>query len=210
MRAADGAIEGIEILENGIKLEVIGGGEPLGICGSGILAAIRELLKNKFINSKGMIIKLDTIDESDFRYQYIELDGTKRSIRITAGANKIRITQGDIRQVQLAKGAILSGVIALVNKLDIHMSDLDEVIIAGQFGAHLPAESLIGTGLIPSEMKEKITYIGNASKTGAYISLLSLEARNAMEELAKEIDYMELSVVDGYERLFIECSQFNV
>lgn len=89
---------------------MIGGVKPLGICGSGILAAIRELLKNKFINPNGIIIKLDMIDESDFRYQYIEIDGTKRSVRITDGVNKIRITQGDVRQVQLAKSAILSGV----------------------------------------------------------------------------------------------------
>ncbi|MEN6412203.1 MAG: ASKHA domain-containing protein [Veillonellales bacterium] len=210
MRAADGAIEEIKITESGIKLEVIGGGNPIGICGSGILAAIRELVKNKFITPNGMIIKRNSIDDSDFRYQYIEVNGKKRSVCITGGVKKITITQGDVRQVQLAKSAILSGIIALVNKIDIHMSDLDEVIIAGQFGAHLPAKSLVGTGIIPSELKEKITYIGNSSKAGAYISLLSVEARNAMEKLAKKIEYTELSVVDGYERLFIECSRFNV
>ena len=210
MRAADGAIEEINITEDGIKLQVIGGGKPLGLCGSGILATIRELLKNKFINYRGTFVKLDSMEQSDFRYKYIELDGTKRTFCITDGANKILVTQGDVRQVQLAKSAILSGFIALVNKMGMQLSDLDEVIVAGQFGAHLTAESLVGTGILPKEIKDKITYIGNSSKTGAYMSLMSLESRKEMQQIAKKIDYMELSMSDGYERLFVECSQFNV
>lgn len=210
MRASDGAIEDIEITENGITLKTIAEGEPIGICGSGILAVIRELLKHQFINDKGTIIKPDVLDSSDFRYPYIELDGTKRKVRITEGNNKICITQGDVRQVQLAKSAILSGFIALVNKAGIEMNDLDQVIVAGQFGAHLPVESLVGTGLLPVEIKEKITYVGNSSKTGAYIALMSLESRKEMEQLAKQIEYMELSVSEGYEKLFIKCSRFNV
>lgn len=210
MRAADGAIEEMEISESGSKLEVIGGGKPLGLCGSGILAAIRELLKNRLINQNGMIVKPDSLAESDFRFRYLEVTGTKRSIRIAEGAQKILITQGDIRQVQLAKSAILSGFIALVNKMGIRMADLDKVIVAGQFGAHLPAQSLVGTGILPAETQDKITYIGNSAKTGAYLALMSLEARKEMEQLAKEIDYMELSVIEGYEKLFVECSRFHI
>ena len=83
------------------------------------------------------------------------------------------ITQGDIRQVQLAKGAILSGFLALLKKAGIQMEDLDKVMIAGQFGAHLPADSLVGTGIIPKEVQEKLVYVGNSSKTGAYMALMS-------------------------------------
>jgi Uncharacterized metal-binding protein len=118
------------------------------------------------------------------------------------------ITQGDIRQVQLAKGAILSGFLALLKKAGIQMEDLDKVMIAGQFGAHLPADSLVGTGIIPKEVQEKLVYVGNSSKTGAYMALMSAKVKREMEELAGQMDYMELGATENYERLFSECLIF--
>lgn len=207
MRAADGAIEEVIIHEDSIELEIIGDKKPRGLCGSGILAAVREMLKHGLVNRRGNIIKPETIDEDDFRHKYIKVENKKRSVEIAKG---IRITQGDIRQVQLAKSAILSGFIALVQDAGLEMSDLDEVIVAGQFGSHLPAESLVGTGILPKDVEDKITYIGNSSKTGAYLSLVSMDSRKEMDNLSKEIDYMELSVSEGYERLFVDCSRFNI
>lgn len=211
MRAADGAIEEVHFhKEKGFELKVIGDKAPVGLCGSGILAVMRELLKHKFINPRGNILKPEELEAGDPRLIYIDLDGKKRRIRIGDGPKKILITQGDIRQVQLAKSAILSGFVALVNTMNFTFLDLDEVIVAGQFGAHLPVESLVGTDILPKAVKEKITYIGNSSKTGAYLALMSLEARQEMAALARAFDYIELSVTKGYERLFVECSQFNV
>ena len=211
MRAADGAIEEVHFeTEKGFDLKVIGNKAPLGLCGSGIMAAIRELLKHDFINARGNIVKPEELEVGDPRLSYIDLDGKKRRIRIGEGPNKILITQGDVRQVQLAKSAILSGFVALVNSIDLTFSDLDEVIVAGQFGAHLPVESLVGTDILPKAVRERITYIGNSSKTGAYLALMSLEARREMITLARDFNYIELSVTKGYERLFAECSQFKV
>ena len=79
---------------------------------------------------------------------------------MTESPQKLLITQGDIRQVQLAKGAILSGFIALLDQAGIRMEDLDKVMIAGQFGAHLPADSLVGTGILPKEVKDKLISMG--------------------------------------------------
>ncbi|GAB6151463.1 ASKHA domain-containing protein [Desulfosporosinus burensis] len=211
MRAADGAIEEVHFdEEKGFRLVVIGNKTPVGLCGSGILAVIRELLKHNFINARGNIVKPEELEVGDPRLPYIDLDGKKRRICIGEGPKKILITQGDIRQVQLAKSAILSGLVALVNARDLTLSDLDEVIVAGQFGAHLPVESLVGTDILPKAVKDKITYIGNSSKTGAYLGLMSLETRQEMVTLARAFDYIELSVTKGYERLFVDCSQFNV
>ncbi|MHB8074737.1 ASKHA domain-containing protein [Desulfosporosinus fructosivorans] len=211
MRAADGAIEEVHFdTEKGFILEVIGDKIPLGLCGSGILATIRELLKHNFITPRGNIVKPEELEVGDPRLSYIDLDGKKRRICIGEGPTKILISQGDVRQVQLAKSAILSGFVALVKAMDLTFADLDEVIVAGQFGAHLPVESLIGTGILPKAVQEKITYIGNSSKTGAYLALMSLETRREMVTLARAFDYLELSVTKGYERLFVECSQFNV
>lgn len=205
MRAAEGAIEDVKITENGVELKVIAGAEPIGVCGSGILAVVKELVRSGLIKKDGAFIKLKNLEETDYRYSMIEMDGRKRQFKMT---EDLKITQGDIRQVQLAKGAILSGFYALLKKAGKEMGELDKVMIAGQFGAHLPAESLIGTGILPEEVKDKLVYVGNSSKTGAYMALLSEKAKREMEELAHHMDYMELGATEGYERLFADCLMF--
>ncbi len=208
MRAAEGAIEDVEITEEGIKLKVIGNEAPIGVCGSGILAVVKELLRVGLVRKEGAFIKLKQLDESDYRYKMLQINGIKREFIMTEEPEKLLITQGDVRQVQLAKGAILSGFIALLNKAGIKMEDLDKVMIAGQFGAHLPADSLVGTGILPEEVKDKLVYVGNSSKTGAYMALMSKKAKCDMEELAGFMDYMELGATEGYERLFSDCLIF--
>ncbi len=209
MRAAEGAIEDIRITQEGIKLKTIRNKQAVGICGSGILAVVRELLRVGLVKKDGAFIKKNEINEDDYRYDMIQLNDSKREFILTEHPEKIVITQKDIRQVQLAKGAILSGFYALLKQMNIEIQDLDKVIIAGQFGAHLPAESLIGLGILPEEVKDKLVYVGNSSKTGAYMALMSVEARKEMENLAKSIDYMELSASEGYEELFTRCLLFS-
>lgn len=207
MRASDGAIEEMKISENEITLEVIGNTKPIGLCGSGILAAVREMLACGLVNERGNIVKPDSLELDDFRQKYLIVENKKRSIKIN---KDIRVTQGDIRQVQLAKSAILSGFIALVKHVGFELSDLDEVIVAGQFGSHLSVESLVGTGILPKDVEEKIRYIGNSSKTGAYLYLMSLDSRKEMDSLSRQMDYMELSVSEGYEKLFVKSSRFKI
>ena len=212
MRAAEGAIEDIHIGEDGVELGIIGDCEPAGICGSGILTVTKELLRTGIVRKTGAFVKADKFDESDYRSKYIRVDEEgKRSFRMTdggSGSEPLYITQGDIRQVQLAKGAILSGFMALMNRAGIGMDDLDKVLIAGQFGAHLPAASITGTGILPFEVEDRIKYVGNTSKTGAYMALMSAKVKREMEKLAHEMDYLELGATDNYERLLSECLIF--
>ena len=217
MRASEGAIEDIEIKDGKVDIRIIGDKEPSGICGSGILAAVRELVKTGIIRKDGAFIKKDRLDESDFRHSMIQMNGKKREFIVwnkgttdddKVNGEKILITQGDVRQVQLAKGAILSGFIALLNKAGITMEELDKVMIAGQFGAHLPADSLTGTGILPEGVRDKLEYVGNSSKAGAYMALMSSCVKKGMEELAVNMDYMELGAIEGYERLFSDCLIF--
>ena len=209
MRAADGAIEDLIITESGIEIKVIGNEEPIGLCGSGILAAVRELIRAGFVKKNGTFIKKETLEESDYRYNMLQIDGKRREFVLTSSPNQILITQADVRQVQLAKGAILSGFYALLKQANIDMSKLHKVMIAGQFGAHLPADSLVGTGILPQEIKDKLVYVGNSSKTGAYMALMSATAKIQIEELANKMDYMELGASEGYERLFAQCLLFK-
>lgn len=215
MRAAEGAIEDVSIEDGEIKLAVIGNSAPIGICGSGILAAVKELVRCEYIRSNGTFQKTEKLEDGDPRLNHIELDGKKRRFVLVPGDDagkqkKLLITQEDIRQVQLAKGAILSGFLALLQKVGITMADLDKVMIAGQFGAHLPADSLTGTGILPKEVEDKLVYVGNSSKTGAYMALMSERVKEEMEVLAKEMDYMELSATKNYDRLFSDCMVFRI
>ncbi len=207
MRAAEGAVEDVAVTEEGVKLTTIGEEEPAGICGSGILAVLRELLRTGLVKKSGVFVKTESIPEGDYRHGLLRTNGKKREF-ILCKEPQLVVTQSDIRQVQLAKGAILSGFTALLRQAGVGMEDLDQVLVAGQFGAHLPVESLVGAGILPREVEEKVVYVGNASKNGAYMTLLSRKAREEVEALAEKMEYLELAQTDGYERIFAECMIF--
>ncbi len=208
MRAANGAVEDVLITKEGVKLKVIGDAEPVGICGSGILAVVKELVKHGLVTKRGVFQKPENLPENDFRLAMLRTNGQKREFILVSGPEELLITQRDIRQVQLAKGAVLSGFFALLKKAGKSIEELDKVMVAGQFGAHLPAESLIGAGILPEAVKDRLVYVGNTSKTGAYMALLSKTVKRELEELARRMDYMELSAAEGYERLFADCLMF--
>ena len=208
MRAANGAIEDVHINEKENEIKVIGDDQPVGICGSGILAVVNELIRTGIVMDNGAFIKLEKLDKNDYRLSKLQINNKRREFILVDKEDKLLITQGDIRQVQLAKGAILSGFYTLLKKSNIEMGDLEKVIIAGQFGAHISADSLVGTGILPKEVKDKIDYVGNSSKTGAYMALMSKYVKKEMELLAKKIDYMELGVSEGYNLLFSQCLKF--
>jgi len=200
MRADTGAIESLKIVDNNVYINTIGNTEPIGLCGSGILESISELLKNDILGING---RLKT--NSPLVY---ETDG-KRKVFLYENKNKIYVTQNDIRQVQLAKGAILSGFLTLLNYKNITMDNLDKVIIAGQFGKHLSPESLTGVGIIPVNLKDRIKYIGNSSRVGAFICLLSMDERKTAESISRNVDYVELSNIEKYDQTFTKALFFK-
>ncbi len=212
MRAAEGAIEAIQFNEDGVSFEVIGDVEPVGICGSGILEIISELNKKKIIKKSGRLKKREDLEKENrhiLAQHLIEEDKKRKVIICENEEGTISISQGDIRQIQLAKGALSSGFYALLDYMDLPMEELDSIIIAGQFGKHLKISSLTGAGIIPEKLKDKIKYIGNSSKTGAMMCLMSKKARKEMEDVANHIDYFELSTKEGYEKLFTKCLSFK-
>lgn len=212
MRAAEGAIEGIQFNEEGVALQVIGDAEPVGICGSGILEAIAELNKKELIKKSGRLKRKEDLEREGHHVlaEHIMEEDKKRKIIICKkGDEIISITQEDIRQVQLAKGAISSGFYSLIDFMGMDIDDIDSIVIAGQFGRHLKTSSLTGVGIIPESLNDRINYIGNSSKTGAVMCLLSKDVRKEMEDLAKDIEYFELSTKEGYEKLFTKCLTFR-
>src|SRR5699024_5162580 len=211
-RAAEGAIEGVQFNENGVSLEIIGDTENLGICGSGILEIMAKLNKKGLIKKSGRLKKKEDLEKEGrhvLAQNLIEEDRKRKVIIHKSEDEIITISQGDIRQIQLAKGAISSGIYALTEFMGINIEELDSVVIAGQFGKHLKISSLTGVGIIPESLKDKVKYIGNSSKTGVMMCLLSRDARKEMENMAKDIDYFELSTKEGYEKLFTKCLSFE-
>ncbi|MDR1773328.1 MAG: ASKHA domain-containing protein [Clostridioides sp.] len=211
MRAQKGAIENIKIDEK-VEINVIDNAKPIGLCGSGIIDAISEMVRLKVVGKTGRINKKSSIESNeDLKHlsaNIIEIE-KKRKFILDMNYPEISITQEDVRQVQLAKGAILSGFYALLKNENMDMNDLDEVVIAGQFGKHLSIDSMAGIGIIPKELKDKVRYIGNSAKAGAIMSILSKDVRKEMEEVANNINYCELSTQEGYDRLFADCLTFK-
>ncbi|MBQ8599124.1 MAG: DUF4445 domain-containing protein, partial [Oscillospiraceae bacterium] len=196
------AVEDV-IIGEGVELKTIGNSAPVGLCGSGILAAVRELLKQGYLKKNGAFVSLDAQPEP----KLLRLNGSKREAVLCAEP-EIIVTQDDVRQVQLAKGAILSGFTVLLQEAGITMEELDQVIVAGQFGAHLPVDSLIGIGLLPEAVRDKLSYVGNSSQSGAYMALLSQAERIKMEETAEAMTYIELAQTADYERVFAKSMAF--
>ncbi|MDU6630732.1 MAG: ASKHA domain-containing protein [Lachnoanaerobaculum sp.] len=203
IRAGIGAIDDFHIDEAGISYTTIGNTEPIGICGSGVLSMVRELLKSGFINKMGAIDKKCL----DSNHSFIKADDSgKPFIKIN---DNLYFTAKDIRQVQLAKGAILSGIMALIKKAGIETCDITRVCIAGQFGKYISMDSFFRVGLLPKEFERKVEYLGNTSLTGAYMALLDKNAIEYMTEISVETESFELSKLEEYEKIFAKALRFD-
>lgn len=207
MRAAPGAVEAVKADSGCINLRTIQDSNPVGLCGSGILSAITEFLRIGAVTARGNIVKPATLSPDDPLRRYCCEWKGKPALCLSA-EHDLYITQKDIRQVQLAKGALLSGFLVLLEENGLCLKHLDRVLIAGQFGAHLPVESLVGCGIIPQDAVEKVVYLGNTSKSGACLALLSEESRGAMERLADRVSFLELGTLPDFDRRFVACLDF--
>lgn len=209
MRAESGAIEAINLGKDEISLITIENDAPLGICGSGLLSAVSQIVDNDLVNKRGRIIDPKKLEDTDYRKKYIKENKEGKRYIVLDEQNNVFLSQKDIRQVQLAKGAILSGFITLLKRENMELTDLNSVIIAGGFGSHLKKEDITGVGILPKQASDLINYVGNSSLIGAYMALMNNEIINEMEKLSEEIQYIELSTTENYERTFAKAMQFN-
>lgn len=205
MRAADGAIEHVDYENGRFQTATIGNAAPLGICGSGVLESVSALLKSGAVDKSGRISR--TMPEA-LKPLVVQTQGNKKAFCLTDTEPPVLFSQADIRQVQLAKGAILSGFMALLERNKMTMEDLDEVVIAGQFGSYLDENTLIGTGILPENVRGKIRYIGNSSLSGAILCLLDKDVTETMAHIAKNVNYFELASYPDYTRLLMRCMEF--
>lgn len=193
MRGAEGAIDKVWLENDEIKCSSIGGGEAVGICGSGIIDAVAALLDGEWLNKRGRMKAAE------------EING-QRIVRLTAN---VWLSQEDIRQVQLAKGAIAAGIQLMCNHLGITVEQIDRCILAGAFGSFLNPESACRIGLLPRELAGKITAAGNLAGVGAKMIAMNKEQLLLCQTLLNRIEFLELAQVPTFQRTFALCMGFQ-
>jgi uncharacterized 2Fe-2S/4Fe-4S cluster protein (DUF4445 family) len=212
MRGALGAIDRVRV-DDDIHVHTIGEADALGICGSGIIDLLAGLLDGGVIDWTGLI-QVDARDSLPPKLgERIVMRGEERQVIVLrpgeAGARQeIVLTQDDVRQVQLAKGAIASGVMMLQHVAGVPSDTVAELMLAGGFGNYVSIESALRIGLIPPLPRERIRYVGNAASLGAQLCLVSETERARAEAVAGRIEHVSLAAHPDFEEIFVDCMNF--
>lgn len=205
MHAASGAIEKVWIEDTAVRVVTIDGQPPVGICGSGILDALAALRRVGALNDRGRLQAghpLVCRGEHGLEVVLVEAgaSGTGRAIAVT---------QEDVNQVQLAKGAIRAGIEVLLGEARISAEQITEVVIAGAFGSCLDPASAVGIGLFPSLPLARFRAVGNAAGAGARLALVSKSQRALAADIARRVRYVELTVHPRFVDEFARAMTFG-
>jgi uncharacterized 2Fe-2S/4Fe-4S cluster protein (DUF4445 family) len=214
MRAADGAIEGLKIDGDALELEVIGSdAEPIGMCGSGLVDAVAELVQAGLIDHSGRFIP-----DEDAAVLYPALStrltmiGKERVFvlhwRGEDPESSIYLSQRDVRELQFAKASIATGWNILLRELGVDAGEITQVLLAGSFGSYLTPLSAVRIGLVPRLALPRIVSAGNVAGEGAKIAALSLRERAEAYSILREVEYVELSGRADFNDLFIDQLAF--
>lgn len=200
MRAVTGSIERVQMHDDSRApvLGTIGDAPAVGICGSGIVDAVAELYRTGRIDHRGRL-------RPDAPGVVLGERGLEVVLAPAAGngiGRDIAITQGDVNEVQLAKGAIACGMSILLEATGTDPASVDEVVVAGAFGSYLDLDNALAIGMLPRLPRASYVQIGNAAGTGAKAALLSLRERARAREIARETSYLELTTYPGFQRRF--------
>ncbi len=204
MRATDGAIEACSINQETMEptYQVIGeeGQKPIGICGSGIIDVIAELFRCGIINPKGKFIR----EGRRIRHDKYGMGSYVLAFEEEAGSVRdVEITEVDIDNFIRAKGAIFSAIRTMLSSLDMDVSMIDDVYVAGGIGSGINMKHAVTIGMFPDIPLERFHYIGNSSLSGAYAMLISTQAEKKTYEVARNMTYLELSTVPTYMDEFV-------
>lgn len=212
MRATDGAITDVVISKDNVLVQVSGNSKPIGICGSGIVKAVAELLQAGVINANGRFMKASAVDlpeklrnrlkNQDDQWEFILVEG-----KDSATGADISITQADIRQIQLVKSSICTGIQFLMEKMPAG-TQYEKVCLAGAFGNYIDIDSAIRIGMFPGFKRETVCSVGNAAGTGAVQVLISAEKMQRCVASATKVNYLELAAQPGFQNRFLSNLSF--
>ena len=188
MRAAEGAIERLSITASDVNYQTIGDAPPVGLCGSGVLDAVAQLRQLGVLDERGNMGDHPHVRRTDHGPEFV---------LVTAGvggnSRDVVITRGDVGEIQLAKGAIRAGINILLDEAGLSEQGIDRVIIAGAFGTYIDVSSAITIGMFPPLPLERFNQVGNAAGMGAKLALVSKEQRARAAEIARQVEYVELT-----------------
>ncbi len=204
MRAVPGAIERAQFYGGDWHISTVDGLAPVGICGSGILDVVAQLLATGQIDETGRFTgqafrRVDTPQGGAIELVPAERSGTGKPILVT---------RGDIREIQLAKAAIRSGVEVLLKQSGTQPAEIDHFLVAGAFGTYLNLESAIGIGMFPDLPRGRYQQIGNAAGIGAQMMLINAASRREADAILEKMTYIELTTVPDYMDIYIEAIVF--
>ena len=202
MRAATGAIERLRIADDSIQYQTIGEAPPVGICGSGILDALSQLYLARIIDEGGRIVENHPrVHTYKGQREFVLVSKEERD-----GQPAITITQQDIRELQLAKAAIRTGIQVLLEANGCSEDEIKQVIIAGAFGTYIDVANAVAIGMLPSLPLNRFRQAGNAAGMGAKLALISLSKRAEAQAVASRVKYIELASAPNFEQTFIQAS----
>lgn len=202
MPAYPGAIASVRLVGGSLVLDVIGGGEPMGICGTGLIDAVACLLDEGAVDESGL---LDADEASDAIAPYIEEGPGGTVFRLSP---EVVVTQKDIRCLQLAKAAVSGGIRTLAEERGVSLASVELVAIAGGFGGRLDVGSAVRVGLIPAELGGVCENAGNTAIEGASACALSEDAWRRACSIASDCDYLELSTDERFNGYYVSGMEF--
>ena len=205
MRASSGAIDQVWLQNGDLHCHVIGETAACGLCGSALVDAVAELLRLGVIDTTGALQRPATLTEA-LAKRLILADNNNAFVLAydAAGAPCVMLTQQDIRELQLASGALRAGIEALMQKAGVTVNDLDGILLAGAFGNYIRRENALRIGLLPPLHYLSIRFIGNASLTGAKRALLSHAEFTRAQALRSRTTHVELASEPNFTDLFME------
>jgi uncharacterized 2Fe-2S/4Fe-4S cluster protein (DUF4445 family) len=215
MRAADGAVEVVRIDDDGVDLQVIGDVEPQGLCGSGLVDAVSELVRAGLLDESGRFVSDErALEIAPKVADRLTAIGQERVFVLHRPApdsppeETVYLSQRDVRELQFAKGAIATGWTLLLEELGLEQSDVQQVLLAGSFGSYLSPAAAVRIGLVPKIPVLRIVSAGNVAGEGAKMSLLSVRERAGALALLEEVAYVELSDRTDFNDRFIDLLAF--
>ncbi len=215
MRAADGAIEVVSMSPGGLELKVIGDAPPAGLCGSGLVDAVAELVRLGLLDRSGRLIpEQDAAAIAPGLAPRLTQLGAERVFVLHwlgepgDAAHSIYLSQRDVRELQFAKAAIATGWNILLEETGLAPRDIQQVLLAGSFGSYLSPGNAIRLGLVPRLPVPRVVSAGNVAGEGAKMALLSMRERSGALALLEEVRYVELSDRADFNDRFVEQLQF--
>ena len=202
-----GAVDSVKIEDGTVRVTTIGGQAAQGICGSGLVDAVSEMKDQEIMDMTGRIDEDEMPEEYESRC--FDLDGKPAFSLTGQGEDGVFIAQKDLREVQLAKGAIAAGIEVLMNQLGVEFKDIEALYLAGGFGNYIDKHSACNIGLLPPELEERIVPIGNGAGAGAQRMLLDEDYLKRAEEIRRRMEYIELSARPDFQDLFVDHMLFE-